>query len=450
MKSDLKGRIMLISIILLTTLCVATGYYAFSLREKYNNANNNNYTEAFSNLVNYVDSVENYLAKSMISKSNEHGAQTLNQIWRDSGLAMVYLSRIPLKDDGLSQTAKFLNQVSDYAYSLSKKNIEGKLLEEEDFKNLETLHSYSVSLKSTLNQLSEDLYNGKINWDNLNSEADTTLAQAVDNMNVFSNIDQNLNEFEGLIYDGAYSDHVNKIEKMGLTGENISIEEAKEILKRFIGEEYIEKINENGLIENADIPSYDFVVNLKNREDDYSIMISQKGGHIVESSIDREVLEEKISQAEANDIGKAYLADKGFENMKETYFIKQGNIVTVNYAYNDNGIIVYPDLIKVRIALDNGEILGIETSGYLNSHYEREFSIPKITIDEARNTLNEKLEIMSEGIAVIPTKWKTEIVCYEFKGRVKDKEFLVYINCDTGKEEDILVILDTPGGTLTM
>ena len=77
-------------------------------------------------------------------------------------------------------------------------------------------------------------------------------------------------------------------------------------------------------------------------------------------------------------------------------------------------------------------------------------SIPKITIDEARNTLNEKLEIMSEGIAVIPTKWKTEIVCYEFKGRVKDKEFLVYINCDTGKEEDILVILDTPGGTLTM
>ena len=106
------------------------------------------------------------------------------------------------------------------------------------------MHSYSVSLKNTLNQLSEDLYNGNINWDNLNSEADTTLAQAVDNMNVFSNIDQNLNEFEGLIYDGAYSDHVNKKEKMGLTGENISIEEAEKILKRFIGEEYIEKINE--------------------------------------------------------------------------------------------------------------------------------------------------------------------------------------------------------------
>ena len=162
MKSDLKKRLMLIMIILLAILCIATGYYAFKLKEKYNIANNNDYTEAFSNLVNYVNNVENYLAKAMISKSSEHAAQTLTQIWRDSNLAIVYLSRIPLEDDGLSQTAKFLNQVSDYSYSLSKKNIEGEELTEDDFNNLKSLHDYSVSLESTLNQLSEDLYNGNI------------------------------------------------------------------------------------------------------------------------------------------------------------------------------------------------------------------------------------------------------------------------------------------------
>ena len=57
---------------------------------------------------------------------------------------------------------------------------------------------------------------------------------------------------------------------------------------------------------------------------------------------------------------------------------------------------------------------------------------------------------MSENMAIIPTEWKTEIFCYEFKGKIEDKEFLVYINVETGKEEDILVILDTPGGTLTV
>ena len=130
--------------------------------------------------------------------------------------------------------------------------------------------------------------------------------------------------------------------------------------------------------------------------------------------------------------------------------MKEGGTVTVNYAYEQNGIVVYPDLIKLKIALDNGEILGIETSGYLNSHEERNVQDINISMDEAKKTLNPKLEIMSEGMAIIPTKWKTEILCYEFKGKVDDTEFLVYVNAGTGKEENILVILDTPNGTLTM
>ena len=122
----------------------------------------------------------------------------------------------------------------------------------------------------------------------------------------------------------------------------------------------------------------------------------------------------------------------------------------VNYAYNDGGIIVYPDLIKVKIALDNGEVLGVETSGYLNAHKQRNNLEIVISIEDAKAKLNENLNILSEGMAIIPTEWKTEILCYEFKGKVEEKDFLVYINARTGKEEDILVILDTPNGTLTM
>ena len=449
MENKSKRNWLVVSIVVLLILTLITGYYAFRLKEKYNNVNNNNYTEAFSNLVNYVNSVENYLAKAMISKSPEHAAQTLTQIWRDSNLAIVYLSRIPLENEGLSQTAKFLNQVSDYSYSLSRKNINNEELTNEDFENLETMHEYCVNLENTLNQLSEEIYTGQITWDSLNTNSGTKFAQAVDSISVFSNIDDNLNEYEGLIYDGAYSDHVNKQEKVGLTGNDLSEEDAKNKVREFIGDEATE-IELNSFLHNADIPSYDFSVSLKNREEKYSVMISKKGGHIVESTLDREVNEEKITQEEANEIGKSYLADKGFENMKETYFIKQGNVVTINYAYNDNGVIVYPDLIKVRVALDNGEVLGIEATGYLNSHQEREYVEPKISIDEARSTLSEKIEILSENMAIIPTEWITEITCYEFKGKVKDKEFLVYINVETGKEEDILIILETPGGTLTV
>lgn len=277
MENNYKNRVLVGGLILLAIFSLVTGYYAFTLKEQYNILNNNNYTEAFSNLVNYVNSVENYLAKSMISKSSEHGAETLTQIWRDSNLAMVYLSRIPLEDQGISQTAKFLNQVSDYSYSLSRKNISGDNLTDEDFKNLQDLYKYSVSLEDTLNQLSDELYSGEINWDSLKVNSSNKFAQSVDSINVFSNIDENLNNYEGLIYDGAYSDHVNKAEKVGLTGDNIDEETAKQKVKEFFGEDNIKDIKSNGFLNEADIPSYDFSVDLKDREENYSITISQKG-----------------------------------------------------------------------------------------------------------------------------------------------------------------------------
>lgn len=456
-KESKKRKVLIGAIAVLAILTILTGYYAFTLKEQYTTMTLNNYNEAFSNLVNYMNNVENYLAKSMITKSSTHAAETLTEIWRDSNLALVYLSRIPLEDEGMSQTAKFLNQVSDYSYSLSRKNIDGEELSEADFENLKTLHSYSVELKNTLNQLSEEIYDGQISWDSLSKNNSLKFAQTVDNVSVFSNIDDNLSQYEGLIYDGAYSDHVNKAEKVGLTGNDISEDEAKKKVEEFFGKDEIENIENNGFIENADIPEYDFSVKLKDKEETVSISISKKGGHIIQTETNRDVENEKISQEEANQIGKEYLESKGFKNMKETYFMKTGNIVTINYAYedkneelNDSGVIVYPDLIKVKVALDNGEILGIESTGYLNSHTERNYDKIKITLDEAREKLNEDIEINSEKLAIIPTEWKTEILCYEFKGKVEDKEFLIYINAENGKEEDVLVILDTPGGTLTM
>ena len=450
MKCGVKNRILIISIILLVAIAGAIGYYAYDTTRKYNIMQKNNYNESFGNLVNYMNSVESLLAKSMISRSAEHSAETLTEVWRDSNLALVYLTRIPMNTEELSQTAKFLNQVSDYSYSLSRKNIKNGELTDEEFDNLKTLHQYSVQIEGTLNQLSEELDTGAVNWDDLSQKNTLEYAQAVDNVSVFSNIDSNLKQYEGLIYDGAYSDHVNKADKVGLTGDDISEEEANQKVKDFFSEDKIESIQMNQFLENADIQCYDFIVKLKDQENTANIEISRKGGHVIEMQNNREVTEEKISQEEANEIGKTFLAEKGFEGMKETYFTKLGNIVTVNYAYEYDGIVVYPDLIKVKIALDNGEILGIETTGYLNSHTSREFSNIKIDIDEARENLNTDLEILDEGMAIIPTEWKTEILCYEFKGKVEDREFLVYINCQTGEEEDILVILDTPGGTLTV
>ena len=253
MSYNLKNKFLIIAIILISAVALAIWYYAYQENENYKLLQTNDYNESFSNLVNYMNSVESLLAKSLISRSPEYSAETLTEVWRDSNLASVYLSTIPMNSEELSQTSKFLNQVSDYSYSLSRKNIKNEELSDEDFKNLKTLHQYSVQLEETLNQLSEELYSGTISWDELTKKTSLEYAQAVDNVSVFSNIDSNLNQYEGLIYDGAYSDHVNKADKVGLVGDEISQEDAYKKAQEFFGEDKIETIEFNQFLENAKI-----------------------------------------------------------------------------------------------------------------------------------------------------------------------------------------------------
>ena len=414
-------------------------------------ASQNTYNMAFYEVVDYVQNVETYLAKSLISSTPEHGAETLTNVWREANLAQAYLSQLPIESQELANTEKFLNQVSDYSYSLSRKNIYNESLSDEDLKNLKDLHKYSIELENTLNQLSDDINSGRIKWDELTNKGTTAFAQQVStsSMDGFSNLEENFHQYSGLIYDGAFSEHLTNGEKKGLTGDDIDEDIAKQKAIDFIGKDNVQNIESLGFSENATIPEYNFSVKT-NSEDSISISISKKGGHIVYMNSNRDVNSEIISQEEANVKGKEFLNNHGFMNMKETYYLKQDGIVTINYAYVQNDVVVYSDLIKVKVALDNGEVLGIETTGYLNNHTQRDTSNVKISKESAKKTLNKDLQIASDGLAIIPTEFKTEILCYEFKGKVDDKEFLVYINAENGREEDILIITNTPNGTLTM
>lgn len=451
-KNRLKDRHMLTLVVSLIAVIVIMGVFIYKKQTQYRQAMENQYNMAFFELVDYVQSVEKFLAKSLISSSPEHGAETLTNVWREANLASTYLSQLPISSNELANTAKFLNQVSDYSYSLSRKNIYNEALTGEELDNLKQLHDYSVELENTLNQLSSDMAEGRISWGELTKKGSVAFATQVDNVSQssFGNIEENFHEYAGLIYDGAYSEHITTAEKVGLTGDDISEEEAKKKAEEFIGKDRIEEITSNGLIENGNIQVYDFFAKLKDSGEQYYISISKKGGHVVLGNTNRNVEAEILTEEQADQKGKEFLEQKGFTGMKETYYLKQDGIVTINYAYTQNDVVMYPDLIKLKIALDNGEVLGIETTGYLNSHQERSLATPKISIEEANKNLNKNLEIISEGLAVIPTEWKTEIQCYEFKGKVDDTEFLVYINSENGREEDILVIINTPNGTLTM
>lgn len=449
-KQSLKTRICIGTILILIIIIGMLLYRMYNMNTDTKNEQNTSYDMAFYQLIDYVENVENFLAKATISTSSEAGAETLTHVWREADLAVSCLSQLPLNIEQLNKTAKFLNQVSEYSYSLSRKNIYKEELKQEDLDNLNELHKYSLELRDNLNDIADKLSSGQIAWQEVKNN-DGEYTRQVDSISQvsFTDIDNNFNEFAGLIYDGAFSEHIELQDKKGLPDKEISEEEAENTIKD-IYKDKIENIQRNGLIEQGNIAVYQFEIKEKDKEEKTYISISKKGGKIVLLNKNREVIDENLSREEANQIGKEYLKNIGFPDMVETYYQTQENIITINYVYEQNKIAVYPDLIKVKIALDDGEILGIESTGYLNSHEERTDTTATITKEQAKAKLNPKLEIKSEKLAIIPTEWKTEILCYEFKGKVDETEFLVYINAKNGREENILVIIETPGGVLTM
>ena len=450
MRGKNKKIIVWIVLIILIGIIIALGYNLNKKNKESILANENLYNQSLYELIYYMDNVQNYLAKSTISNSATHGAETLTNLWREANLAQTYLSMLPMQAQELENTEKFLNQVSDYSYSLSRKNIQGEKLSDDDLKNLEELHKYSMQINNVVNQISFDLNAGNMKWSDLTGEKNVNFAQQVStDFNFADTLEENLHQYSGLIYDGAYSEHIVSVEKRGLKGDKISEEDAKKKAVEFVGENNIEEISSLGYSEKAAVPAYTFTIKNKNQEN-ITISISETGGSIVYMTSDREVSVENLTYEQANEKGIEFLNQKGFNNMKQTYYLKNEGVITINYAYQQDGVLMYPDLIKLKVALDNGQILGIETTGYLNNHTQRDISKVKITKEQAKEKLNKNLNIQSETLAIIPTEWKTEKLCYEFKGKVEETEYLVYINAENGEEEQILIITNTPNGVLTM
>ena len=450
-----KKKITTFAIMALIIVSLILGYNLYEKNRAYAVATENNYNMAFYELVDYVQNVKTYLAKSLITTDDNHGAETLTHVWREANLAQTYLGMLPLESQELENTEKFLHQVSEYSYALSRKNIDNVDLEEEDLNNLKSLYTYSVDLSNVLNQLSEDISNGRVTWKELKDDGNTLFAQQVSNISQdsFGALEENFHEYAGLIYDGAFSEHLTSTEKRGLQGEAINEDTARSKMEEFIGKDNIKEITNFELSQNSDIEAYAFGIRT-NEDENINIAISKIGGHVIYINSNRNVDTQIISDEEAKNKAKEYLDSKGFANMKATYYMNQGGVSTINFAYEqkydaNQSVIMYADLIKVKVALDNGEILGIETTGYLNNHYERKFATPKISMEEAKSKLNTDIEILNQRLAMIPTEWNTEIFCYEFQGKIDEIEFLTYINVENGDEEDTLVITNTENGTLT-
>ena len=339
------------------------------------------YNRAYSELTEDMYDLQMTLSKLMVVGSSTLQILLLNDVWRLSGSAVGLMSQVPASHVDTEGMNTFIVRVGDYAKALTKKLIQGKPMSDDDMTQL-------AELRDTCGKLASDMQSridaGDVPSVQLSGDA---YYEPASNETDKSQQEGNVQEFPTLIYDGPFSESAEKAEARGLTGEQVTIDQARENAQKVLpdGATVATEGESNG-----DIPSYEFTFTLQDgRQADVSI--TKQGGSVLymmtTATSDVSGVAPDDESKKLKEIGKTFLSEHGFENMESTYAQYYSGIALINFAATQNDVILYPDLVKVWIDRATGTVCGMDARNYFFSHVERTLDEPKLTIEEAENII---------------------------------------------------------------
>lgn len=428
------------------------GVYYNKMAQDYEIALENQYNRAFTDLVEHTNNVEEYLLKALATGTPQKRAQLLENAWNSATQAAACLSMLPMNHNMMSKVQNFLVQIGDISYSWNNGAIRGEKITDDDYKTLTQLYGYATELNSGLFEVYSDFTSQRYNWRDIQKDSEKVFSDdtVLEKYESLSKLTKPFENYPALIYDGPFSTHMSDIKPKGLKGDNITKEQgADKIYKYFSDRKPTVNIAENN--RNANIKTYSYTVSFE--EEDIHVAyvdLTEVGGMVYYYLLYRDIGEPNLSAEQATQIGKDFLARLGVVDMEPSYHIIEDNLATINYVYVKEGVRYYPDMMKVKVALDTGEVIGLESHAYITSHHDRKTPTPKITAEEAQEKVSPLLTIEDVNKAVIPNDFGGEHFVYEFKCNKDDRNFLVYIDAEDGSEVEVLILLEKENGVLTV
>ncbi|EJO5346202.1 germination protein YpeB [Clostridium botulinum] len=454
-----KSKRRILYTLTVTLIVVFSSTFAVLLtleRNDYRNYLQGEYSKNLHELITSVQNIRVNLSKAPIIASREQEIITFEEIFKYASIANDKLHSLPIDQNAITNTSEFLSQVGDFSNSLAKSIVKNNNLSKEDYDNIERLKKESFQLENQLNNVVMDVNEGRVRWGEVRKKVSGVLAKENPNSikGQFNNIQKQVMQYPALIYDGPFSDNTLEITPKINSQKKINQNEAKKIAQNIIGNDKIQSMRLDTNEGKTRIGTYRFIANTKganNKKDNITCEISKHGGKLVYLIDSRVVGQPKIDMKKAINIGNDYLKNLNISNMIPTYTLTYDNVAVINYVYKQDNVIVYPDQIKLKVALDNGAVVGVEAEKYVVSHHNRDINKNiKVSEKEARKRVGEKLNVTNVRLSIIPTETNAEVLCYEFSGTYKNDKFKIFINATTGYEERILQILDTPNGELTI
>ncbi len=385
----------------------------------------NSLKASFQESVSDMRAVESDLSKLMITTDNALITQTLSTLALKSAACGQELSKLPIVATGMQNTLKFVNQLSSYCVTVMRTEPKPENFEQQIREFFDTCREVNTQLADALN----GVLSGEISLLNVGGgETETS--------GVFGSIAESMSEYPSVIFDGPFSDGQARTTPLR-EREAVSPEDAAEYVKNLgFNCKYSGEIN-------GVIPAYTF------SDDGIYLQVTKAGGLLLSAISSRDIGEASISEDEAGKRATAFAEKLGFRDSQIVWREFFGHYMIFNFAVVQDGIVVYPDIFKVQVALDNGEIVGFEGKSYIMSEHDRSLIQPEISEADAANKLKKGFNIESSRLCVISVNEREEL-CYEFFGNYDSLEYAVYISATDGCEKVSFRIISTDTGKMVI
>ncbi|WP_430510581.1 germination protein YpeB [Gottfriedia solisilvae] len=399
----------------------------------------NNYQRAFHELTYEVDLLHDKIGDTLAMKSKTSLSPALVEVWGLTSQAHSNVGQLPLRLLPINKTEEFLSNIGDFSYRTAVRDLDKEPLSEKEYDTLQRLYENSAEIQGELRKVQHLVFEDKLRW------MDVELAYAKEQnpknnviIDGFKSVESSVASYSDANMDPALTNFkVNRNNLANVKGENITKSQAKEIARKFLELNGSEKIKVSRTGEKLKDHYYSLEITDPKQKNEIYMDITEKGGYPLWVISNREIRKQKIDLNKASLNGLKFLERNKYPNMELFQSSQYDTIGVFTYVSNINGVRIYPELITMKIALDDGSIVGFSAKNYLAAYTKRKIPEPKISIEEARKSVNSNMKIMEERKAIILNKLNQEILCYEFVGIRGNDTYQVFINANTAVEEQI-------------
>lgn len=427
---------------LLAVAVVGVGYWGYQEHKEKNAVlihAENNYQQSYHELTYYVDQLQDKIGTTLAMNSRQSMRPELTDVWRLSALAHGSVGELPLTLLPFNKTNEFLTKVGQYSYQTAIKKKEDQGLTDQEYKTLEQLYKQSSDVEKGLKKVQSVVMKQHLRWMDvemaLSSQKQNNDNQIIDGLKTVDGQAGTFPKQWGPEMSQMNTNDEKKFNK--ISGKPVDKNEAVKKLKAFMNLNNTDTISIQKSGKGSNYDAYNMTV--KDKKTNHSIVasVTEKGGHVIWFLKHRQVKYNKISLNEASKKAETYLKDRKFKNMTLVKSDQYGNIGIFNYVKTDHNVRVYPASLQIKVALDNGEVLGLDETEYLvNQSIDMDLK-PKVSQSEALKNLNPNVKVEETHIAVYQNEASKNILCYELLATKKNDTYRIFVNANTGDQENV-------------